>query len=158
MHFPCEVKDEWRHWDFVLHVKSCLGTGVSAEGSEGHGSHLLLCCPAKPAQQPSQIPCCSCPLVQILIAHQQLQSHLSATTRQGNSLFNCSRWFSVCFQKKAWASNCFIFYEWSSCRRVPAVLELMTDLNPKCQCLLRKDAEGRYFYTWHGSRTAGAEK
>lgn len=61
-------------------------TGVAVEGSEGHGSHLLLSCPEQPAQQHSQIPRRLRPLVQILIAHQQLQSHLSAATCQGKAV------------------------------------------------------------------------
>lgn len=57
----------------VLFVcNSCLGTGVSDEGVEGHSSHLLLSRPAQPAQQQSQISHLPHPLVQILIAHQQL--------------------------------------------------------------------------------------
>lgn len=64
-----------------------LGTGVSDEGAEGHSSHLLLSCPEQPAQQHSQIPRRPHPLVQILIAHQQFQSHLSAATCQGNAVF-----------------------------------------------------------------------
>ena len=66
-------------------VWSCLGTGVSDEGAEGHCSHLLLSCPAEPAQQQPQIPPLPHPLVQILISHQQLQSHLSAATCQSKS-------------------------------------------------------------------------
>ena len=58
--------------------------GVSAQGPEGHGPHLLLGRPAEPAQrrQPS-FPCQLGPAVQILSAHQQLQSHLPAAPRQG---------------------------------------------------------------------------
>lgn len=59
--------------------------GVAVKGAEGHGSHLLLSRPEQPAQQHSQIPRRLHPLVQILIAHQQLQSHLPAATRQGRA-------------------------------------------------------------------------
>lgn len=72
---------------FLCVFNLVLGTGVSDEGVEGHSSHLLLSCPEQPAQQHSQIPRRPHPLVQILIAHQQLQSHLSAATCQGNAVF-----------------------------------------------------------------------
>ncbi|MGJ0206875.1 hypothetical protein, partial [Streptococcus pyogenes] len=67
------------------------------------------------AQQQPQIPHLPQPLVQILIAHQQLQSHLSAATRQGKSVFSAVPSDLMFIQRKGAGvvkkSNLFIFNE-----------------------------------------------